>query len=340
MIAQKPKYNSEALRTGNWVKLICGASNQDLPSIVDLCSIYGAAGVHCIDLAADEAVINAAKSAINWVNERYEKKPWLMISLSDGKDAHFRKAWFDPDLCPSNCPRPCQKICPAKAIENNGGVNPHKCYGCGRCIDRCPLGIIQEKDRRLTLEGFSPLLKTIKPDAVEIHTAPGREKEFEKTIQEVIKGNLKLKRISVSCGLQGYGINHEKLAEELWMRHKFLRFHNQKPLWQLDGRRMSGDLGAGAAKVAVKLWEKMLPIAPPGPLQLAGGTNEATISYLPHMNGPQGIAFGGMARKIIQPWLIEAQKKQISLREWPEGWDAALSKAKQLVNPWLIRKSS
>jgi len=339
VITQNSICNSEALKKGNWVKLICGASNQDLPSITDLCSIYGAAGVHCIDLAADEAVVHAARNAIDWVFETYGKKPWLMISLSDGKDAHFRKAWFNPNLCPSNCLRPCQSICPAHAIENEGGVKANKCYGCGRCIDTCPLGIIKEKDRRLTLKDFAPLLTTIRPDAVEIHTAPGRGQEFEKTIKEIFKVDLQLQRLSVSCGLQGHRINHEKLAEELWLRHKFLRIHNQKPLWQLDGRRMSGDLGAGAAKIAVKLWERIRPIAPPGPLQLAGGTNESTIKYLPEIKGPEGVAFGGKARKIIQPWLEEAQRKKISLREWPEGWEAALSEAKRLINPWLVRKS-
>ena len=337
---QKSTCNADALKKGNWVKLICGASNQDLPSIADLCAIYGAAGVHCIDLAADEAVINVARDALDWVQASYGNKPWLMISLSDGKDAHFRKAWFDTNLCPSNCSRPCQNICPAKAIENKGGVIPEKCYGCGRCIDRCPLGIIQEKDRKLSLQDFAPLLKAIKPDAIEIHTAPGRSKAFKKTIEEIMKGGLQFSRLSVSCGLQGYGINYEKLAEELWIRHEALRMHNLKPLWQLDGRRMSGDLGKGAAKVAVKLWEKIRPIAPPGPLQLAGGTNESTIKYLPKFNGPEGVAFGGKARKIIQPWLQEAQRKRISLREWPEGWEAALSEAQQLINPWLIRKSS
>ena len=142
MITQNSICNSEALKKGNWVKLICGASNQDLPAINDLCSIYGAAGVHCIDLAADEAVIHAARNAIDWVFETYGKKPWLMISLSDGKDAHFRKAWFNPDLCPSNCSRPWQSICPAHAIEKEGGVKANKCYGCGRCIDTCPLGTV------------------------------------------------------------------------------------------------------------------------------------------------------------------------------------------------------
>ena len=27
---------------------------------------------------------------------KHSRRPWLMVSLSDGIDAHFRKAWFDP----------------------------------------------------------------------------------------------------------------------------------------------------------------------------------------------------------------------------------------------------
>ena len=38
----------DALRHGHWVKLICGASNQDLPAIADLCAVYGAAGIDCV----------------------------------------------------------------------------------------------------------------------------------------------------------------------------------------------------------------------------------------------------------------------------------------------------
>tara|TARA_B100000700_G_C15023075_1_gene846749 strand:- start:1192 stop:2259 length:1068 start_codon:yes stop_codon:yes gene_type:complete len=327
----------KALSQGQWVKLICGASNQDLPSIADLCAVYGIAGVHCIDVSADAAVVNAAKESLDWVEARTGNRPWLMISLSDGKDAHFRKAWFDPKSCPKDCPRPCQKICPAKAIPSAGGIHSSKCYGCGRCIDTCPMGLINEKDRRLKLEDFAPLMSELRPDAIEIHTAPGRSKAFQKTIKELLSVNLSLKRIAVSCGIQGYGITHEKLAQELWERFECLKAYGQKPIWQLDGRRMSGDLGYGAARVSVKLWKQMKSIAPPGPLQLAGGTNGETIKHLPGKNGPSGVAFGGMARKIIQPWLIESQKRQISLREWPEGWNNALEEAKKLVNPWLER---
>ena len=90
--------NEKALKNGTWVKLICGASNEDLPFIADLCAVYAALGVHCVDIAADLAVANAAREGLDWVQERYGKRPWLMISFSDGKDIHFRKAKFDPNL--------------------------------------------------------------------------------------------------------------------------------------------------------------------------------------------------------------------------------------------------
>ena len=112
-----------ALEQGTWVKLICGASNQDLASITDLCAIYAAAGVNCIDIAADEAVAHAAQKALDWVELNLGKKrPWLMVSVSDGKDVHFRKAYFDPEKCPETCSRPCEKVCPANAIQQSEGV--------------------------------------------------------------------------------------------------------------------------------------------------------------------------------------------------------------------------
>ena len=94
-----------ALQSGRWVKLICGAGNQDLVAIEDLCALYTAAGVHCIDIAADTGVAEAARRGMNWALARGAQRPWLMVSLSDGADPHFRKASFDPSRCPSDCPR-------------------------------------------------------------------------------------------------------------------------------------------------------------------------------------------------------------------------------------------
>ncbi|HGY5552588.1 MAG TPA: LdpA C-terminal domain-containing domain [Prochlorococcus sp.] len=332
-----------ALASGCWVKLICGASNQDLPGITDLCAVFAAAGVHCVDVAADAAVVRAARQGFDWVESRGGIRPSLMVSISDGKDDHFRKAWFNPARCPIDCSRPCRYVCPAEAIGEHGGVQPSRCYGCGRCLPSCPLGLIDEHDQRLELRDLGPLLASVRPDAVEIHTAPGRAEAFESTVAAVNSAQLPLWRMGVSCGIEGHGLTAEALASELWQRHACLRRYGQRPLWQLDGRPMSGDVGPGTARVAVALWRKLRPWAPPGPLQLAGGTNAHTITYLSGLsgageNGPAGIAFGGMARKLLQPWLLEAQARHVSLREWPQGWHAALDQAKKLVCPWLSRQ--
>ena len=330
--------NELALSKGTWVKIICGASNEDLVSISDLCSLYAVAGVHCIDVAADIAVINAAKEGLSWAESQTGAKPWLMVSISDGKDIHFRKAFFDPKFCPKECLRPCQKICPAQAIENDGGVIADRCYGCGRCLPICPLGIIIEKDNHIKVEDVNELLSQTQPDALEIHTAPGRIQEFEKSVKSITETKLPLKRIAVSCGLEDHRIKPQELVEEFWERYECLRRYKQKPIWQLDGRPMSGDLGKGTAKSSVYLWKAIREIAPPGPLQLAGGTNSYTINYVDTKTGLAGIAFGGKARKLIQPFLIEAQKQNKKLIDWPEGWNEALKEAKALVNPWLIEK--
>ncbi len=328
--------NTIALTKGSWVKLICGASNEDLISISDLCSVYAAAGVNCIDVAADFAVVSAAKEGLTWVEKHLEKKrPWLMISVSDGKDIHFRKASFDPTVCPKECPKPCLKVCPTNAINSKLGISKDLCYGCGRCLPSCPFGLIQEKNNILEIKDFGTLISQTLPDAVEIHTAPGRINAFEECVKEIMKSQVQLKRIAVSCGLENHKITKHQLSKELWARFRCLRRYKQKPIWQLDGRPMSGDIGIGTSRAAISLLEQMHSIAPPGPLQLAGGTNEQTIHHLKAKDGLAGIAFGGMARKLIQPFLIEAQRQNKKLIEWPEGWNQALKAAQGLINPWL-----
>ena len=81
---------------------------------------------------------------------------------------------------------------------------------------------------------------------------------------------------------------------------------------------MSGDVGAGTAHAAVALLAAVRPWAPPGPLQLAGGTNAHTARLLPSNSGAAGVAFGGMARRLLQPLLLQAEALGSSLREQPE----------------------
>ncbi|OAY69811.1 hypothetical protein ACMD2_04729 [Ananas comosus] len=103
--------------------------------------------VDCIDCAADESVVNAVNEGINVaLSIARVRRPWVMISVNDDReDLHFRKAAalgtignlsfaiasllekkkkpcvsqvakFDPEDCPGDCLRPCEKVCPADAI--------------------------------------------------------------------------------------------------------------------------------------------------------------------------------------------------------------------------------
>ena len=338
-----------ALASGRWVKWIGGASNQDHQAIEDLAGIYTLAGVHCLDLAADPAVVAAARRGISWATDQGAAKPWLMVSLSDGADPHFRKAWFDPAHCPPTCPRPCERVCPALAISEGSGVVAERCYGCGRCLPACPLGVIEERQTFLAPEAIGPLLAALRPDAVELHTQIGRAEAFAARLQQVRSADLPLKRLAVSCGLEGRAAEGEHptaalLARELWQRFALVRAAGLRPLWQLDGRPMSGDVGAGTAHAAVRLLEAVGPLAPPGPLQLAGGTNAHTlplVESLPPTAPPvAGVAFGSVARQQLQALLMEAQSRSQRLLDLPDLLAPALALASALVEPWSRRRQT
>ncbi|MCX5930797.1 MAG: Fe-S cluster containing protein [Cyanobacteria bacterium] len=343
----------QALACGRWVKLICGASNQDLAAIEDLCGLYALAGVHCIDVAADDAVVTAARRGLSWALELRPQlsTPWLMLSLSDGEDPHFRKAWFDPSRCPPDCPRPCARVCPAEAIPAGAGVSRERCYGCGRCLPACPLGLIEARCHGLDATAVPELLARLRPDAVEIHTSLGRGEAFARRLEQVAASGLPLRRLAVSCGLEAGagaasprpGVGPRELASELWQRFALLRRHRFLPLWQLDGRPMSGDVGDGTAHAAVNLLLALRQLAPPGPLQLAGGTNGRSLPLLRQRSGgPQaarraaaGVAFGGLARRLLAPLVLEAERRGRRLLDEPSLWPQALTLAQQLVSPWL-----
>ncbi|CAK6690960.1 hypothetical protein BBFGKLBO_00924 [Synechococcus sp. CBW1107] len=343
----------QALACGRWVKLICGASNQDLASIEDLCGLYALAGVHCIDMAADEAVVAAARRGLRWaLAQRPQLRlPWLMLSLSDGEDPHFRKAWFDPSRCPADCPRPCARVCPAEAIPPGTGVIRERCYGCGRCLPACPHGLIKAQTHGLEDAAVPELLARLRPDAVEIHTGLGRGEAFARRLEQVVASGLPLRRLAVSCGLEagaGAGGAHPgatpaALARELWQRFVLLRRHRFRPLWQLDGRPMSGDVGDGTAHAAVNLLLALRQQAPPGPLQLAGGTNGRSLELLRQRSGGSrmarraaaGVAFGGLARRRLSPLVLEAESRGRRLLDEPALWPRALALAQELVSPWL-----
>ena len=205
--------------------------------------------------------------------------PWLMVSLNDGEDPHFRKAEFDAAACPENCPRPCESICPAGAIAFNrsgdrfSGVVDSLCYGCGRCLDVCPIQQISTRSYVSTPAAIAPLVLS-GVDAVEIHTQVGRLADFERLWRAIAPSLDQLKLVAISCP------DGEDLVDYLWALYDLISPLPCSLIWQTDGRPMSGDIGNGTTRATVKLGQKVLAAALPGYVQLAGGTNSHTVPKL------------------------------------------------------------
>ncbi|MFM7426193.1 MAG: LdpA C-terminal domain-containing domain [Elainella sp.] len=385
-----------SLREGRWFKLICGASFQHLPAVRSLTLAYALAGADCIDVAADPAVIAAAQDGLRMARQlideaqargyEVEGSPWLMVSLNDGEDPHFRKAEFDAGLCPESCPRPCVAVCPVKAIvfdadgldggrpdawantqvniqansqpggesrnefaaASFSGVIESLCYGCGRCLTICPVENITARAYVSTPAAVAPLVLT-GVDAVEIHTQIGRLEHFRRLWQAILPYRDQLKLISISCP------DGEGLIDYLWSLYDLMAPLSCALIWQTDGRPMSGDIGDGATRAAIRLGQKVLAAGLPGYVQLAGGTNHHTVAKLkamglfnpqiqqpaPTLNlNPQserleanpglnleppqpyiaGVAYGSYARAILSPILDRLEPAlELSIRSAQSG---------------------
>lgn len=334
----------QALKQGNWFKLICGASYKFLPAVRNLTLVYTLAGADCIDVAADPAVVASARRGLEAARtfaslsqeqgfNDNQMPPLLMVSLNDGDDPHFRKAEFDPDMCPPNCTGPCERICPSQAIilnnlqklayKNNkseefSGIIPEKCYGCGRCLSVCSYGLIHTSSY---LAGFGmviPLILSSGINAIEIHTQIGHLLEFRRLWDKITPWIEQLELVAISCP-DGKGVIEylKSLCTEVMPLPCAL-------VWQTDGRPMSGDIGKDTTMAAVKFGQKVLAAQLPGYVQLAGGTNDYTVPQLKgmgllHKRNPQsyisGVGYGSYARVLLSPIFEKLENKEVNVTD-------------------------
>ncbi|OIS96442.1 PREDICTED: uncharacterized protein LOC109235727 isoform X1 [Nicotiana attenuata] len=336
----------ESLQKGNWVKLICGASFEDLVDIRNLSLVYTLAGVDCIDCAAEASVVNAVSEGVEAARAIVPiRRPWIMISVNDDEDLHFRKAEFDPDDCPQDCTRPCEKVCPANAIlQKQGGVLAERCYGCGRCLPVCPYDKISAITYVRDVTATAKLLERDDVDAIEIHTSGRVPAVFRELWTGLGNSTANLKLVAVS-----FPDLRDSTISAMEAMYSIMETNIQcLNLWQLDGRPMSGDIGRGATRDAIAFARKLASAGnkPKGFLQLAGGTNAHTIEGLKKerlfqtttiheasdyekipsssLHSPNaliaGVAFGGYARKIVGRVLNSVQNNHglAHVEDFPE----------------------
>jgi Fe-S-cluster-containing hydrogenase component 2 len=355
---------------------------------------YTLAGADCIDVAADPAVIASALDALEVANTfgkaaqargfGWGHRPLLMVSLNDGEDPHFRKAEFNPELCPADCLRPCEKICPAQAIvfqstshskpsessqisaspipsvsiqsftgepnsssppcpqseaskrqksrllDGFSGVIDQRCYGCGRCLPVCPSQLIYPRSYVFAPEAIAQLISPFNVDALEIHTKVGHFADFQRLWKAIAPWVNQLKLLAISCP------DGEDLLEYLWALHDLITPLPCPLVWQTDGRPMSGDIGIGATRAAVKLSQKVLSAGLPGYVQLAGGTNAHTVMKLRAMGLLKGLKVGELKLESldISPSNVQPANLQPSTQSYVAGV-AYGSYARVLLSPIL-----
>ncbi|CAM9644696.1 unnamed protein product, partial [Choristocarpus tenellus] len=241
----------------------------------------------------------------------------------------------DAVVFPDSPPPPLQRVdVVAKHLADkpSGGVLDIRCYGCGRCIDVCPPGIIEARKYMRPHDAVACLLGKV--EAVEIHTKKGNPERFQELWESIGAAASRLKLVAVSfpdlgedtnlamstmntvmhgngrdiwglrgeCGSSGRscGVKDEGGAQAL-------------NIWQTDGRPMSGDIGAGATSACIRFATKVLnsQAVPFGDgqhfVQLAGGTNNHTAPKLRELGllpGKGGGGEGGVGGSSLKPGLI------------------------------------
>ncbi|MEM9566988.1 MAG: LdpA C-terminal domain-containing domain [Cyanobacteria bacterium P01_E01_bin.34] len=277
-------------------------------------------------MAADAAVVRAAQMGVAAAIEQYPqaKAPWLMASFNDGEDPHFRKALALTNICPADCPQPCIASCPPTAISGTStGISIHTdlCFGCGRCEPLCPAQVIRTDNYQVSAASQMPDLLDAGIDAIEIHTRIGRSLEFEQLWNQLQPWTSHLKLVSISFN-DGDGLKR--------YLHRLVDLMQPMPaslVWQVDGRPMSGDIGDGTTRATLHLAEKVLSFALPGFVQLAGGTNQATMPKARGLGiSVSGAAFGSFARKLVAQAAEAAELDRHS-----PMFVEAISRARQLV---------
>ncbi|MGB7415522.1 MAG: LdpA C-terminal domain-containing domain, partial [Thermosynechococcaceae cyanobacterium] len=192
--------------------------------------------------------------------------------------------------------------------ETVQGVISDRCYGCGRCLPICPIEQITAQEYRASVESIMPLISAGQVDAIEIHTHPTHGHLFQALWAKIKHHASQLKVLAISCP---DGNGHLDYLRELY------RWIAPLPcplIWQTDGRPMSGDIGNGTTRAAVRLGKKVLAAGLPGYVQLAGGTNGHTVvklkaSGLLNIKGKvgqnqsyvAGVAYGSYARRLLEP---------------------------------------
>ena len=309
-------------------KFIGGANLRDLPTIERLATLYALAGAAIMDVAAEPAVVAAARHGFArarawreespaWLRAAYAGSapphvdPLVMVSITLTGDRHTEIAVVDEPYC-VRCDA-CTPVCPPHSIIN-GLVAEKICTGCGLCLPVCPTACIVLRARETDPDVDACWEAGAR--ALEIHTGAAAEAEVagarSLTRHWQRRGGL------LSYSLDGKQLGYPRtlaLARELGEAGVIL---------QADGKPISGTSGDRSTIPALRLARAIIRQGTGAWVQPAGGANDRT-GPLADLAGIaiSGVGMGSFARRAAKA--LEAGD------ESPEAWGAAVVAARSLV---------
>ncbi len=292
----------ETLQARQFFKVISGGSFTDLEAIAALTRAYGAAGVDCIDIAPDPAVVETVATVLHSLSAPH---PVVMVSLPLDPDPHFRKIELEDPAC-TRCGL-CVPVCPSEALTlpNDLAISQALCYGCGRCVPVCPTEALSMLPFQVE-DQVETVLRHPIVQAVEIHSRYVDPYMLE-TFWNRWKAGLQDKLISL-CFRPG-DLPVEQILEFISLTEQL---SPMPVLLQIDGAPMSGSADPEASRPALEAAYKMQamlaerePNRKPGmpPITISGGINDHTAALIrtnPAYHFVAGVGMGTMARQKIR----------------------------------------
>lgn len=312
----------QSLKEQNFKKLIVGAALKDFKSIEDYSYYFTHAQANAIDISAfPHSVISAIKGIKKALKEDSDlKEPLVMVSVNIGEDPHFRRIELDLNAC-TEC-LDCIPTCPSEAFshseDQNFSYNIDLCFGCSNCLPAC-------KDNALKFSNWNSYeasslteLVELGASAIELHLNQDL-KSFE-SFYKTMPPSFKLESFCIGSSTANKK-ELEAAVDSIIESVVFKHGPGYSFIIQVDGIPISGardlkienkdQFSIDKAKLVLSHIQNKYPsLQKQIFIQLAGGTNEKTLSKAHQQEIPvSGVAIGSYARKKI----IEVDKIQTKI---------------------------
>ena len=308
------------ITNNKYIKLICGAGNENIKEIEALSFIYSSAGFNMIDVAAKNDVIKAAKNGI--IKAQKQDEVLLCVSVGLQSDIHLSKAVINKQKC-IQCGK-CLTECPQNAIYSEDGkiqINEKNCIGCLKCVNVCENEAIITEHKYKTPCNMLLSVLSEDIDCVEFHcNSPDVPLILDnwKQIKSVYNGQL------------GFCLDRSKLSDDkIISLIRTMTEGTPNIIIQADGKPMSGGTDDYKSNLqALAFAELIRNNGITSPVIVSGGTNSKTTEMAKLCNlDIDGVAIGSFARKLV--------KEEICNPDFFDNYklqENAIQKAKLLYN--------